>query len=126
MSRSRTRRRRFPARRLVYLALFILAALVGSSFVRVTLQDNALGREAAGVRGEIAVLELQQAGLKAEVAIRASDAYVEQKARDLGYVKPGEGLASVRDANPATDARAVTTASLSSRIERWLALFFHP
>lgn len=126
MSRRRTRARRLPTRRLVYLAIFLLAALVGSSFVRVTLQDNALARETASVRAEIAVLEAQQAGLRALLAMHRTEAYVEQQARELGYVKPGEGLASMRDANPAQPTRSVATQRAASRIERWLSLFFHP
>ncbi len=126
MSRRRTRARRLPTRRLLYLALFLLAALVGWSFLRVTLQENALARETARVRADIALLQAQQAGLRAEVLGRETDAYVEQKARELGYVKPGEGLASLRDATPARQPRAATPPNAPSRIERWLALFFHP
>jgi len=124
MSRARTRRaRRLPTRRLVYLAVFVLAALVGSAFVRVTLQDNALAREAAGMQAEIAVLEAQQAMLRGEVALRSTPAYVEQKARDLGYVKPGEGLATVRE-DPTRAASAGTASASETRLERWLRLFF--
>lgn len=126
MSRGRTRARRLPTRRLVYLAIFVLAGLVGSSFVRVTLQDNALARETAGVRAELVVLEAQQAVLRADLAMRKTDAYVEQKAREQGYVKPGEGLASVRDGTPARASERAVADGLGSRLLRWLALFFHP
>lgn len=126
MSRRRTRARRLPTRRLLYLALFVLAALVGSSFVRVTLHDNALAREAAAVRAEILMLEAQQAALNAEIAMRETDAYVEQKARELGYVKPGEGLASVRGGTAARSGSNAEARPAASRMERWLSLFFHP
>lgn len=125
MSRRRTRRASVP-RRLLHLALFLLAVLVGSSFVRITLQDHALAREAAGVRAEIAIFEVQQAALRAEVALRQTDGYVEQKARELGYVKPGEGLAAVRDAPRASPNAGKTPTTTSTRFQRWLALFFHP
>ncbi len=126
MSRRRTRARRLPTRRLVYLALFLLAALVGSSFVRVTLLDKALALESAGVRAELAGLEAQRTVLETQVAVHASDAFVQQKARELGYVKPGEGLASVRDAPAVRETRVATSTNAPSRLERWLALFFHP
>ena len=113
-------------RRLLYLALFLLAVLVGSSFVRITLQDRALAREAAGVWAEIALLEVQQAAQRAEVALRQTDAYVEQKARELGYVKPGEGLAAVRDAPRASPNAGATQTTTSTRFQRWLALFLRP
>jgi cell division protein FtsB len=116
-----------PRRRLLYLAVLIGAAIVGSAFVRVTLQDNALARESLATRGEIAMLEAQQSYLQAEIATRQTPAYVEQKAHELGYVKPGEGLASVRDANPvpaATPKTADVKVALVARVQRWLALFF--
>ncbi len=91
-----------------------------------TLQDGALARETAAVRAEIALLEARQAGLKAEIAVHETDAYVEQKARELGYVKPGEGLASVRDATATRMNRAAASPSAPSRLERWLALFSQP
>lgn len=108
----------------MYLALFLLAALVGWSFLRVSVQDSALAREVLATRTDIGMLEAQQAALKADVATRRTDAYLEQKARELGYVRPGEGLASVRDARP--EPSAATPASAPSRLERWLALLFRP
>lgn len=104
----------------------MLAALVGSSFVRVTLQDNALAREAAGVQAEIALLEAQRAMLDGELALRKTDAYVEYKARESGYVRPGEGLASVRDVTPVRASDAAAPDGVTARLGRWLALFFHP
>ena len=129
MSRRRTRPQRLPTRRLVFLAALIGAALVGSAFVRVTLQDNALAREAVGVQGQIAMLEAQQAVLNAQIATQQTPAYIEQKAREHGYVKPGEGLASVRDAAPQqtrTTAAPDAKETVIERLQRWLALFFHP
>ena len=128
MSRRRTRSRRFSTRRLAYLALLIGAAVVGSAFVRVTLQDNALAREMLATRAQIAMLETQQSYLQAEVAQRGTASYIEQQARELGYVKPGEGLASVRDAAPTQTHPATPDANetVIARISRWLALFLHP
>lgn len=126
MSRRTTRRaRRLPARRLLYLAVFVGAALVGSAFVRVSLQDNALAREEAAARAQIVLLEAQQAALKADVAMRETPAYVEQQAHELGYVKPGEGLASVKDVAPRSSPQQAATPT-ETRLDRWLTLFFHP
>ncbi|HYY55293.1 MAG TPA: septum formation initiator family protein [Candidatus Dormibacteraeota bacterium] len=129
MSRRRTRSRKLPTRRLVYLAVLIGAALVGSAFVRVTLQDNALAREALAVRGQIAMLEAQQSYLQAQVATRETPEYIRQKAREFGYVQQGEGLASVRDGAVVPSGRTTGSdgnASVLARVQRWIALFFHP
>ncbi|OLC56805.1 MAG: hypothetical protein AUH85_05180 [Chloroflexi bacterium 13_1_40CM_4_68_4] len=108
--------------------MLIGAALVGSAFVRVTLQDNALAREAVGVHGQIAMLEAQQAVLNAQIATQQTPAYIEQRARDYGYVKPGEGLASVRDGSPQqtrTSSAPDAKETILERVQRWIALFFH-
>lgn len=112
----------------MYLGILVVAALVGSAFVRVTLLDNAVAKESLAVRGQIGLLEAQRSYLQAEVAMRETPEYVVTKARELGYVKPGEGLASVRDASPAQTSQsrgADTKDSLNARLQRWLALFFH-
>lgn len=125
-SRRRTRRERSRTKRVLFLAIFVGAALIGYTFVRVTVQDHALAREAAAARAEIAVLELQQAALKAEISVKQSETYVEQAARQLGYVRPGEGLVTVSgDGAKATTAND-SAAPRSSRLARWLALFFSP
>ena len=75
------------------------------------------------------MLEAQQAVLNAQIATQQTPAYIEQKAREHGYVKPGEGLASVRDAAPQqtrTTAAPDVRESLFERMQRWIALFFHP
>ena len=113
----------------MYLAVLIGAALAGSAFVRVTLQDNALAREALAVRGQIAMLEAQGSYLRAEIATRQTREYITEKARDYGYVQQGEGLASVRDASPAAqiDARMhPPDQTLLMRLQRWVALFTGP
>lgn len=85
-------------------------------------RGGALAREEAAVRAEIAYLELRRAALEAEVALRYTDAYIERKARELGYVRPGEGLATLRERPRAAGFGG--SDEVSSRIARWIAVFF--
>ncbi len=123
MSRRRTRRRSVRTRRLLFLALFVGAALVGANFVRVIAQEQALARERVAVLGDIAMLEVQNTVLGQEIERRKTPGYIEQKARELGYVRPGEGLATLRGPIPAP-SRSASQASADSRLARWLRFFF--
>lgn len=125
MSAKRTRRKARATRRLLYVAILASVVLVGANFVRVTAQARSLDREVAGIGAEIAVLAVQQAALREQLAVRQTDAYVEQKAHELGYVRPGEGLASLRDRS-STPSSSASASGLDTRLDRWLALFFHP
>lgn len=125
-SRRRTRRERSRTRRALFLALFVGATLIGYTFVRITVQDHAIVREAAAARAEIGLLELQQAALRAQIGVRQSDEYVEQKARELGYVRPGEGLVTVGQPPAAASVGDKAQTTPKSRFARWLALFFAP
>lgn len=89
-----------------------------------TARGVGLAREAAMVQAEIAYLELRRAALEAEVALRQTDAYIERKARELGYVRPGEGLAALRE-RPQR-ASVAPEAEVSSRVAAWIRLFFGP
>lgn len=112
-------------RRLVSLALFCGAALVGSNFVRITLQDDQLARELSAVRAEIAMLEAERATWQAQIALRQTEAYIEEKARELGYVRRGEALVVVNDATPSSrPTTAPRDDSIGARLARWYALFF--
>ncbi len=121
MSRRRSRRERFRTRRVLFAAVFLGAALVGYTFVRITIQDHAIAREIAATRAEIAALGLQQGSLRAQIGLRQTDEYLEQKARELGYVRPGEGL--VTTGSPASAPQSAREPG-STRLGRWLALFF--
>lgn len=127
MSRKRTSARHGRTRRLVFLAVFVGASLVGANFARITAREHALGREMAGVQADIALLELQNAALRIEVERRKTNEYIVQKARELGYVRPGEGLAALRSAARSSETPlAVTQPDLRARLERWLHLFLRP
>lgn len=125
MSRRRTRRRLLRTRRLVFLAVFVIAALVGANFVRVVAQEQALAREKVTVLANIAMLEVQNAVLQREIERRKTTEYIEQKARELGYVKLGEGLATLRGGVPAPEQTTNTARDSDSRLARWLRFFLN-
>ena len=106
------------------LAMLVLIAglLLASAFVAIEIQRNALGRQADAYRAEIAAAESTHAQLTADVASKRTDDYVVNKARDYGYVLPGEALIGVQQ--EATTPAAVVPAAVPSHVQRWVALFF--
>ena len=106
------------------LAVVLLFAglMLASAFVAIEAQRNALAREAASLQQQIQAGNAQLARQQADIAEKQTDAYVIDKARDYGYVKPGEALIGVqRDALPVAAAPA---ASGPTRLQKWIALFF--
>ena len=127
MSRSRSRKgplsslRRF-ARQTLAVAVLAACLLVAAAFVAIAVQGNAVARDASGMRSEITALEADLARKQAMIAERQTDQYLVDKARDLGFVKPGEALVAVqRDG-----ARAVedAVAAQPGRLAKWWSLFF--
>ena len=127
MSRSRSRKgplaslRRF-ARQTIAVAVLAACLLVAAAFVAIAVQGNAVARDASGLRSEIAALEADLARKQGMIAERQTDQYLVDKARDLGFVKPGEALVAVqRDgARAAEDA----VAAQPGRLAKWWSLFF--
>ena len=127
MSRARTRKgpfaslRRF-ARQTLAVAVLAACLLVGAAFVAVAVQGNAVARDASAMQSEIAALEKDLARKQALIAERQTDQYLVDKARDLGFVRPGEALVAVqRDgARAAEDA----VAAGPGRLAKWWSLFF--
>lgn len=127
MSRPRTRKgplaslRRF-ARQTLAVAVLAACLLVGAAFVSVAVQGNAVARDASAMQSEIAALESELARKQALIAERQTDQYLVDKARDLGFVRPGEALVAVqRDgARAAEDA----VAAGPGRLAKWWSLFF--
>jgi cell division protein FtsB len=111
------------ARPLLSLAILTAGLLLSGAFVGVAVQQSAVAREAHTYQQDIVAEQARQERLRAEVAQRKTDPYVIDKARDLGYVRPGEGLIEVERAS-GPQAVAATTAGATERIARWLALFF--
>jgi cell division protein FtsB len=106
------------------LAILLLVAglLLASAFVAIEIQRNALARQAAIYRADIAAAEATNTRLSLDVISKKTDDYVTNKARDLGYVLPGETLIGVQQ-EAATPA-VVASAGAPSRVQKWIALFF--
>lgn len=83
-----------PARRLlVALAVALLLVYIGLAYLNLWLLGRRLHEDAARLRHEIAQLEIESRRLGAELAYYATDAGVEQLAREqLGLARPGETL----------------------------------
>lgn len=106
------------------LAATVLGAclLVAAAFVGVAVQGNAVARDASAVQAEISSLESTYARKQAQIAERQTDQYLVDKARDLGFVKPGEALVAVQRDGPRAVEDAVAAAP--GRLAKWWGLFF--
>jgi cell division protein FtsB len=102
-----------------------LAGLVlAAAFVGITVQANALEREKAGYRADIAAAQERYAELTARIDMQKTADYVTEKARDFGYIGPNETLIEVQRDGQASDALARAVREGPSRITRWFAFFF--
>ena len=110
------------ARPSLAIVLLMGGLLLASAFVAIEIQRNALARQAAGYRSDIAADTARNTRLSADLATKKTDDYVINRARDFGYVLPGEALIGVEQ--PATTPVAVESAPAPSRAQKWLALFF--
>lgn len=127
MSRSRSRKgplaslRRF-ARQTVAIAVLAACLLVAAAFVGVAVQGNAVARDASAVQSEIGALEADLARKQAVIAERRTDQYLIDKARDLGFVRPGEALVAVQ--RDGVRAAEDAVAAAPGRLAKWWSLFF--
>ncbi len=105
------------------VSLLGLGLLLAVAFVGIAIQRNGVARDIASLSGEIAREQLRHAALEAAVAEKGTSAYVQDKARELGYVLPGEGLLALD-----TPQRPLTTpvpgSTRPDRLTRWALLFF--
>jgi cell division protein FtsB len=123
--RRRSPRVRF-GRNLAAVSLALAGLVLAAAFLGLTIQGNAIAREIAAYRSDIVADQAQHDALAAHIASQNTPDYVQQKARDYGYIGPNETLISVqRDGQP-SDAFARTASEGPSRIARWLAFFFGP
>jgi len=106
------------------LAMLLLMAglLLASAFVAIEIQRNALARQAADLQRSILADTARNGQLSADVATKKTDDYVVNKARDYGYVLPGETLIGVQP--EAVTPVAIASAPGPSRAQKWFALFF--
>src|SRR5262245_33735429 len=99
--RSRPRsRRRWSLKRYVRPAASVGVLAVGlvlsGAFVGVAVQQTAVAREARAMQAGIDAEQARRAELQGEIAQRKTDTYVADKARELGFVRPGESLIAVQ------------------------------
>ena len=78
--------------------------------------------QAAVYRADIAAAQATNVQLASDVAAKKTDDYVVNKARDYGYVLPGEALIGVQQETVAPVVAAIAPAP--SHLQKWLALFF--
>ena len=123
-SRSRLAAVRALGRPSLAMALLFAGLLLASAFVAIEIQRNALARDAATYRAELAAAAAYNQQLSADVATKQTSDYVVNKARDYGYVLPGETLIGVQ--HEVTPAALIANAPSVSRAQKWLALFFGP
>jgi cell division protein FtsB len=95
-----------------------------AAFVGVAVQQTAVARESRAAQLQIDAETARRAELQGEIAERKTDTYVVDKARELGFVRPGESLIAVERAPGGERSGAVTVASTGERLARWIALFF--
>lgn len=98
--------------------------VLAAAFVGLTVQGNAIAREIAGYHSDIAAEQAEYAGLSAQIANQKTADYVQQKARDYGYIGANESLLSVQKDGQASDSLARTVNEGPSRVVRWFSYFF--
>ena len=122
------RKRRGPrirvGRAFVAVALATAGLVLSAAFVGITVQYNALARDIAGYRVDIATALADQAGLKQRIIDQQTSDYVIDRARDLGYVRPNESLFGVEKSGQGSGPSSASARAVTSRIERWIAFFF--
>ena len=121
--RRRPRRVRF-GRSLAAVSLALAGLVLAAAFVGLTVQGNAIAREIAGYRTDLVADQAQHDALVAQIANQKTADYVQQKAREYGYIAPNESLLTVQRDGQASNASARTASEGPSRIARWFAFFF--
>jgi cell division protein FtsB len=108
------------------VTLALAGLVLAAAFVGLTVQGNAIAREIAGYHNDLAADQAQYDALAAQIANQKTADYVQQKARDYGYIAPNESIIAVQRDGQASDALARTVSEGPSRIARWFAYFFGP
>ena len=121
-SRSRLAAVRALGRPSLAMALLFAGLLLASAFVAIEIQRNALAHDAAAYQAELAAAAAYNHQLTTDIAAKQTSDYVINKARDYGYVLPGETLIGVQ--HDVTPAAVIASAPSASRAQKWLALFF--
>jgi cell division protein FtsB len=109
-------------RPLLSVGLLAAGLLLTGSFVGIAMRQAAVQQDVRAAQEGIEREQARRAELQAEIAQRQTAAYVIDKARDLGYVRPGEGLIAV-ERGPSGEPVVRINASDNGRLGRWLSLF---
>ncbi len=110
-------------RPLVSIAVLAAGLVLSGAFVGIAVRQNAVQQEGRTAQQQIDTELARQSELQAQIAQRKTDTYVIDKARELGYVRPGEGLIAV-ERGPAGEPVVRINSSDGGRLGRWLTLFF--
>jgi cell division protein FtsB len=111
-------------RNVVAASLCLLGMVLAAAFVGITVQANALEREKAGYRADIAAAQAEYAARTAQIELQNTADYVREKARDFGYIGANESLIAIQRDGQASDALSRAVREGPSRIARWFAFFF--
>lgn len=126
--------RRMPRRRgrsslvrsirpLVSIGVLAAGLVLSGAFVGIAVRQNAVLDEGRAAQQQIDAEAARKSDLEAQIAQRKTDTYVIDKARELGYVRPGEGLIAV-ERGPSGEPVVRINTTDGGRLGRWLALFF--
>lgn len=111
----------------VAAAVLCMAGLVlAAAFLGITVQANALEREKAALRADIAAAQAEQAARTAHIAEQKTQDYVRDKARDFGFIGANESLIAVERSGQTSGSEVPAVSEAWSRIGRWIAFFFGP
>lgn len=110
-------------RPLVSIGVLTAGLILSGAFVGIAVRQNAVQEEGRTAQQQIDAEAARQAQLQGQIAERKTDTYVIDKARELGYVRPGEGLIAV-ERGPSGEPVVRINSSDGGRLGRWLALFF--
>ena len=106
------------------MTLALAGLVLAAAFVGLTIQGNAIAREIAGYHNDVVADQAQHDALAAQIANQKTADYVQQKARDYGYIAPNESIIAVQRDQQASDALGRTVREGPSRIARWFTFFF--
>ena len=106
------------------MSLALAGLVLAAAFVGLTIQSNAIARETAGYRSDLVGDQAAHDALLTQIANQKTSDYVQQKARDYGYIGANESLITVKRDGQPSGASARTVSEGPSRIARWFAFFF--
>lgn len=113
-----------PGRALLSIGLLAAGLVLSAAFVGIAVRQSGVDQEKRTYQAQIDAELARRAQLQSEIQQRNTDDYVVDKAHELGYVRPGEGLIAVEGAST---LRIAPAGGLDAgRLARWLAVFFGP